>query len=79
TLPFPWPEIAFPAQEMTAEWTLDQLMGYLGTWSATARYRAQCRADPLPALCARLLPLWGTPGQALTVRWPLPLRIGRRP
>lgn len=79
TLPFPWTEIAFPAQEMTAEWTLDQLMGYLGTWSATARYREQCGVDPLPALRSRLLPLWGSPGQALTVRWPLPLRVGRRP
>lgn len=79
TLPFPWPEIPFPAQEMTAEWTLDQLIGYLGTWSATARYREQCREDPLPALRARLLPLWGAPDAALTVRWPLPLRIGCRP
>lgn len=79
TLPFPWPELDFPGQEMTAEWTLDQLIGYLGTWSATARYREQTGKDPLPALRARLLPLWGDPGQPLTVRWPLPLRIGRRP
>lgn len=79
TLPFPWPEIPFPAQEMMAEWSLDQLMGYLGTWSATARYREQRGLDPLPPLRARLLPLWGDPERALTVRWPLPVRIGRRP
>lgn len=79
TLPFPWSELDFPAQEMTADWTLGQLMGYLGTWSATARYRELTGRDPLPALRAHLLPLWGDPGQALTVRWPLPLRIGRRP
>lgn len=79
SLPFPWPELPFPAQEMRAEWTLDQLMGYLGTWSATARYRDQVGCDPLPALRARLLPLWGAPDQAKTVFWPLPLRIARRP
>lgn len=79
SLPFPWPELAFPAQEMTAEWTLDQLIGYLGTWSATARYREQTGSDPLPLLRSRLLPVWGAAGQVLTVRWPLPLRIGRRP
>lgn len=79
TLPFPWPEIPFPAQTMTAEWGLDQLMGYLGTWSATARFREQQGLDPLPALRARLLPLWGDPEKALAVCWPLPVRIGRRP
>lgn len=78
-LPFPWPETAFPPQEMTAAWTLDELLGYLGTWSATRAYRARRREDPLPALRARLLPLWGTPGERRTVRWPLPIRIGRRP
>lgn len=78
-LPFPWPEIPFPAQAMTADWTLDELLGYLGTWSATRAYREQRGEDPLPALRAALRPRWGDPGQARTVRWPLPLRIGRRP
>lgn len=76
-LPFPWPDIPFPPQTMTAEWTLDQLMGYLGTWSATARYRQERGEDPLPALRACLEPLWGELPRALA--WPLPLRIGRRP
>lgn len=79
TLPFPWPELDFPAQEMTADWTLDQLIGYLGTWSATTRYREVTGSDPLPALRARLQPLWGDSGQPRVVYWPLPLRIGRRP
>lgn len=78
-LPFPWPELPFPAQEMTADWTLDQLMGYLGTWSSTRACREQTGRNPLPALRARLAPHWGDPGQARTVRWPLPIRIGRRP
>lgn len=78
-LPFPWPELPFPAQEMTADWTLDALMGYLGTWSATRAYREQAGEDPLPALRARLAPAWGDPARARTVRWPLPIRIGRRP
>lgn len=78
-LPFPWPEISFPAQEMTASWTLDELLGYLGTWSATRAFREARGEDPLPGLRARLLPAWGDPACPLTVRWPLPLRIGRRP
>lgn len=78
-LPFPWAEIPFPAQTMTADWTLDQLMGYFGTWSATKACRQETGRDPLPALRERLLPLWGEPLRALTLSWPLPLRIGRRP
>ena len=27
-LSFPWPELDFPPQEMTAEWTLPQLLGH---------------------------------------------------
>lgn len=78
-LPFPWPELSLAPQVMTADWTLDQLMGYLGTWSAIRAYREQCGDDPLPALRRRLIPLWGSPERARTVRWPLPLRVGRRP
>jgi SAM-dependent methyltransferase len=79
-LPFPWPEVDLPPQIMTAAWTLDQLMGYLGTWSSVKGCREQRGEDPLPALREQLLPLWPEAGQAaLTVSWPLPLRIGRRP
>ncbi|MFN3586060.1 MAG: class I SAM-dependent methyltransferase [Moraxellaceae bacterium] len=78
-LPFPWPELDFPPQEMTADWTLPQLLGYLGTWSSTSRCRAATGADPLLPLAAALAPHWGDPEQRRTVRWPLPIRIGRRP
>lgn len=79
-LPFPWPEIDLPPQTMTAAWTLDQLLGYLGTWSSVKAYREQRDEDPLPGLRAQLLPLWPEAGQAaLAVSWPLPVRIGRRP
>lgn len=79
-LPFPWPEISLPPQTMTADWSLDQLMGYLGTWSSVKGYREQRGEDPLPALRAALEPLWPEAGQAaLTVSWPLPVRLGRRP
>jgi len=37
TVPFPFAEIDPPPFEMTARWTLRELLGYIGTWSATAR------------------------------------------
>ena len=34
SLPFPFPEIDAPVMEMSADWTLHDLIGYVGTWSA---------------------------------------------
>src|SRR5260221_519832 len=33
---FPFPELAAPPFELRASWRLEQLVGYLGTWSALA-------------------------------------------
>jgi ubiquinone/menaquinone biosynthesis C-methylase UbiE len=35
TIPFPFAEIATPTFRMTARWTLDRLLGYFSSWSAT--------------------------------------------
>jgi hypothetical protein len=36
-LPFPFHEINAPKFEMTAQWNLDHLVGYLQTWSSRQR------------------------------------------
>jgi SAM-dependent methyltransferase len=77
SLDFPLPEIQTPAFALTACWTLDALLGYLRSWSATARYRAAHGGDPVAAFGARLAPVWGGPDRRRTVRWPLSLRVGR--
>lgn len=78
-LPFPFTELQTPAFTLTAEWDLQQFLGYHATWSATRGYRQATGTDPLPALAAALAPVWGAPGQRHTVRWPLALRLGRLP
>ncbi len=40
TLPFPFDELTPPGFQMTQSWDLAHLMGYLDSWSATQRYRA---------------------------------------
>lgn len=77
TVPFPFREIEPPHFEMTAEWTLDHLLGYLATWSATERYRRARGEDPLEAIAGDLRSAWGDPEQSRPVRWPLNLRAGR--
>ncbi|WP_322520669.1 class I SAM-dependent methyltransferase [Guyparkeria halophila] len=76
-LPFPFRRI--PAREfsMTAEWTLADLLGYLRSWSATARYAQMTGTDPVSDLADRLVLLWGNHERTRHVGWPLTLRVGR--
>jgi len=77
TVPFPFTEVRVAAPEITASLTLPEFLGFLGTWSATQRYRAARGIDPLPPLGASLDPIWGPAATRREVRWPLSLRVGR--
>jgi SAM-dependent methyltransferase len=79
TLAFPYVELPAPPLRMEARWTLAELLGYLGSWSAVARYRAARGADPLPPLARELESHWGDPSAARPIRWELAVRAGRRP
>ena len=75
-LPFPLDEVAAPALHLEVTWTLADLAGYLGTWSATQRYRRATGADPVDTVRAELTSRWGDPSRARVVRWPLVVRAG---
>jgi SAM-dependent methyltransferase len=72
----PFEEIEVPAFEMEERWTLDQLLGYVGTWSATSRYREQLKEDPTTALAEQLRAVWQDASEARRVWWPLVVRAG---
>lgn len=74
TLPFD--EIDVPEFEMSERWTLEQLLGYVRTWSATSRFREARKEDPTIELAARLGDLWRDPTEARRVSWPLVVRAG---
>lgn len=76
TVPFPFDEIQVPSIEMTARWTLDHVLGYLGTWSALNRFRDLNGEDPLKVLEPELRELWGEPLGFRAVAWPLSIRAG---
>jgi len=81
SLDFPYQETSVPTFAMEATWTLDQLMGYLATWSAVKAYRRTLGQDPLPDLRNRLASVWQASGVSLAtpknIKWPLSLRFGR--
>jgi SAM-dependent methyltransferase len=78
TLPFPYAELETPAFEMEERWSLPQLLGYLGTWSATQRFREVQGYDPVAQLADELAVSWGDPATVRLIRWPLSLRVGRK-
>ena len=73
---FPFEQIATPAFAMETHWTLDQLLGYLRTWSAVRRYQSERGSDPVIATGDALMPLWGERERVRTIRWPMPIRAG---
>ena len=73
SLPFPPGEIAVPAFSMRADWSLDALLGYLDTWSATRRYLKKHGRHPLDEVRTALLQAWDD-ASTRTVVWPLFLR-----
>jgi SAM-dependent methyltransferase len=77
TLPFPYPELRPPAFAMNQHWTLSEVLGYVGTWSATQLFRQALGRDPLLELAEDLGEHWGPPASERLIRWPLSLRVGR--
>ena len=75
-LPFPFPEIDVPRFEMTAEWNLDQLIGYLRSWSATQRFVATTGRNPLDEIGGDVEKAWGERQKTKRIVWPVTLRVG---
>ena len=72
---FPGVALAAPPFEMTAQWTVDDMLGYLRTWSACQHYRREHDEDPVRLIEKELTLAWGSAPR--TVRWPLTVRVSR--
>jgi SAM-dependent methyltransferase len=73
-LPFPFAAVDFHAPDIELDWTLDQLLGYVASWSAT---RTLLESQPafLQQAGAALAPLWGEGSRRVTM--PLHVKCGR--
>lgn len=74
---FPFREVPVPAFFMETRWDVDELLGYLATWSATQRFIKARGSDPIDLIEDELRRLWGEPGTLRKIKWPLFLRAGR--
>lgn len=73
---FPFEEIKTPPFQMQAEWSLDEMLGYVETWSAVSRMIESVGRQPFDELKKVLAEAWGPADTKRTIRWPLALRAG---
>ena len=78
TILFPFTEVSVPPFRMETQWTLEQLLGYFSTWSATNRYIKATGQNPIVPLSESLSGIWGDPSAVRRITWPLSLRVGCR-
>ncbi len=74
---FPFSTLASPALSMGCKWSLQQLLDYLLSWSATRRYMEVHGSNPLAIIRSELGVAWGD-APCRMVRWPLNIRVSRK-
>jgi SAM-dependent methyltransferase len=77
TLPFPFAEIEPSAFEMEANWDLDSLIGFLGSWSAVRKFIKDNGKKAFVNQIKELKRLWGKKSLQREIRWPLHFRLGK--
>ncbi|MBI1806816.1 MAG: class I SAM-dependent methyltransferase [Ignavibacteria bacterium] len=75
TIPFPFKEITSSTITAHYDWTLEQLLGYLRTWSAVQHYVDQHNDDPISKIINDLQNCWGE-SKTKPVTFPIFMRIG---
>lgn len=73
---FPFEEGSAPSIAMRKDWDLDELLGYVSTWSAVRSAREAGRDDMLTSFAEDLSGLWGGRETRRAVEWPLNMRVG---
>ena len=74
TIPFPFQEKTVPALHLHYQWTGQQLLSYLKTWSALKHYQQHNSNDPLQPISEALQ----AAPEHLDVTFPVILRVGIR-
>lgn len=74
-IPFPFEEINCPVFSIRYEWTLEELEGYLNTWSALEKFKIAHKYNPVDQLVNDIRPAWIS--EKMNIHFPLYLRMGR--
>ena len=77
TIEFPFAEFAAPNFVIEQAVSLEDVAGYVRTWSATRGFIQHHHFDPVDQLVSELTPVWGAAQQSRLARWPVAMRVGR--
>ncbi len=77
SIPFPFEPITSPEFSARKRVDLAGYMGYLGSWSASQRYREAHGSEPLDLVRSELEDAWGDPMFGREVSWDVFMRAGR--
>lgn len=77
-LPKLFHNIETPEFAMQSQWSVADLLGYLGTWSASRYYQAEQHTDPLDLIREELLQAWGDGDTIRLIHWPLRIQVGKK-
>lgn len=75
-IPFPFPIIGTPKFVIEVNWSLENFLGYLTTWSATQKYIREKGHNPVEDLTGKLKRLWH-PDVTKKVVFPIFMKLGR--
>jgi len=62
---------------VTAEWNLEQMKGFIRSWSRVQKYIEERGRDPIATVAEELEAVWGEADTIHRVRWPLFVRVAR--
>lgn len=77
SISFPFNEEITPSFSMTTEWTVENLIGYLFTWSATQQFIEQNSFEEVAVLANQIKTAWGNSESTKVISWPIYIRVGR--
>jgi hypothetical protein len=75
TIPFPFKTLDGPAFQVKLSWNLENLAGYLNTWSAVQKFILARGHNPVPALIEQARCHW-QPAEIKPVNFPIHLKMG---
>jgi len=76
TIPLPFKPVAAPQFTLKWKWNLNELLGYLNTWSSTQLYIKAKKHNPVELIEKDLIAAWGNPAEEKDIRWPIYFKAG---
>ena len=73
TIPFPFEEIKSPPFQIISEWTVNDLQGYINSWSALQKFITTNNYNPVDKFIEQVRPYWK---EKIKIVFPVHLRMG---